>query len=95
VKLQGAVFLMALFAAGQAIAQQTTNGPPFTTTITVQKTQWHWFAPTETKRTRANLKPVEGLDRRAWTTVVGWHPGRSAFPGAETSEGWDLFWVSF
>lgn len=26
------------------------------------------------------------LDPRAWTTIVGWHPGQSAFPDAVTQE---------
>jgi hypothetical protein len=27
-----------------------------------------------------SLEPVEGVSPRAWTTVVGWYPGASAFP---------------
>jgi hypothetical protein len=94
-KLQGAVFLIALFAACQAVAQQPTNAPSASATFTAQKPRFHWLAPIQKAKARENLKPIEGLDPRAWTTVVGWHPGESAFPNSETSEGWDLFWVSF
>ena len=88
--------MIALFAAAQAIAQQTTNAPSASATITAQKPKWHWFAPVETKPTKENMRPIEGLDPRAWTTIVGWHPGESAFPSAETHEGGcPLFWVTF
>jgi len=95
-KWQGTIFLTVLFAAGPAAAQPTTNAPPSATAITVQKPEFHWFAQSKTKRTRENLRPIEGMDTRAWTTVVGWHPGESAFPSAETHQGgWPLFWVNF
>lgn len=93
-KIKRTIFLIALFAAYQAIAQQPTNAPPVSAAITVQKPKLHWLAPTEMKKAKENLKPVEGLDPRAWTTVVGWHPGESAFATGETHEGgWCLFWV--
>ena len=86
--------MMALFAAGQAVAQQATNTPSASATITVQKPKLHWFAPIQTTNSVAEPKPVEGHDPRAWTTVVGWHPGESAFVTGETHEGgWSLFWV--
>ena len=95
-KLQGAVILIALFAACQAVAQQATNTPSASATVAVKKPKFHWLAPTETKKFKENFQPVEGLDPQAWTTVVGWHPGESAFASAETHEdGWPLFWVSF
>jgi hypothetical protein len=34
---------------------------------------------------------VDGLDTRSWSTVVGWHPGASAFPDATTQEPVGLF----
>jgi hypothetical protein len=95
-KLQGAVFLIALFAVFQAVAQQPTNAPSASTTFMVQKPKLHWLAPVKTTKAKENLKPIGGLNPQAWTTVVGWHPGESAFPSAETHEGgWPLFWVSF
>jgi hypothetical protein len=93
-KRQGAVFWVALFAACQAFAQQTTNAPSTTATVTVQKPKLHWLAPAETKKSNENLKPVAGLAPRAWTTVVGWHPGESAFATGERHEGrLCLLWV--
>jgi hypothetical protein len=93
-KLQGAVFLIALFVARQAVAQQATNAPSASAAVTVEKLKLHWLAPGETTKLKENLKPVKGLDPRAWTTVVGWHPGESAFPSAETHEGGlCLFWM--
>jgi len=86
--------LIALFAAGQAIARQTTNAPSTTATVTVQKPKFHWLAPAETKKSGENLKPMEGQNPRAWTTVVGWHPGESAFATGERHEGGlCLFWI--
>jgi hypothetical protein len=94
-ELPRAVFLIALFAACQAIAQQATNAPSASATFTVQKPKLHWLTPARTTKAKENLKPVAGLDPRAWTTVVGWHPGESAFPSAETHEGgWCLLWVN-
>jgi len=93
-KRQGAVFWVALFAASQAFAQQATNAPSKSVTVTVEKPKFHWLAPPEPKKSKENLRPVEGLDRRAWTTVVGWHPGESDFLTGENHEGgWCLFWV--
>jgi len=93
-KIKRIILLIALFAACQAFAQQTTNAPSASATLTVQKPKFHWFAPIETTNSITNLKPTEGLDPRAWATVVGWHPGESAFVTGETHEGgWCLFWV--
>jgi hypothetical protein len=41
------------------------------------------FAPTERKE---EFESTRGLSVRAWTTVVGWHVGGSAFPDAMTHE---------
>jgi hypothetical protein len=41
------------------------------------------FAPAERK---VELASTRGLSTRAWTTVVGWNPGESAFPDAMTHE---------
>jgi len=93
-KIKRTIFLVALFAACQAIAQQATNAPSKSVTVTVEKPKFHWLAPVGTKKSKENLKPVKGLDQRAWTTVVGWHPGDSAFVTGETREGgWCLFWI--
>ncbi len=44
------------------------------------------FAPVEPSATSAPPRTVRGPSPRAWTTVAGWHPGRSAFPDAVTHE---------
>ena len=93
-KIQGLLLLAVLLAVGQASAQSQTNAPPASAIITVQKPKFHWLAPPTMTNSTKNLKPVEGLEPRAWTTVVGWHPGESAFVTGETHEGgWCLFWI--
>ncbi len=86
--------MFALFAADQVGAQSQTNATFASAPIMVEKLKLHWFAPVKTTKTKENLKPVEGLDPRAWTTVVGWHPGESAFATGETQRSkLCLFWV--
>jgi len=95
-KLQGAVFWIALFTACQAVAQPPTNAPSASAAFTAEKPRFHWLAPVKPARTKVNPKLIEGMDPRAWAAVVGWHPGEPAFPSAEAHEGgWPLFWVSF
>jgi len=96
-KSRGILILFALFAAGLAGAQSQTNSTSASATIIkVQEPKLHWLAPVTTTKTNNNLKSVEGLDSRAWTTVAGWHPGGSAFPAAETHRSkLCLFWVDF
>ena len=94
-KLQAALLLVVLLAAGRAGAQSQTNATSASATVTVKPPKLHWLAPITMTNSTQNLKPVEGLDPRAWTTVVGWHPGESAFATGETREGgWALFWVA-
>ena len=83
-KLRGVLILFALFAAGQAGAQSHTNATAASPLITVEKVKLHWGAPVKTPKPKENLKPVEGLDPRAWTTVVGWRQVESDFPAAES-----------
>ncbi len=88
--------MVVLLAAGQAGAQSQTNATSASgsATITVEKSKLHWLTPVTMTNSTESLKPVEGLDPRAWTTVVGWHPGESAFATGETHEGgWCLFWI--
>ena len=93
-KLQGAVILIALFTACKAVAQSATNAPSKAASVTVKQPKIHWFAPAERKPAQENLKPVAGLDTRAWSTVVGWHPGASAFATAENGPGrLTFFWI--
>jgi hypothetical protein len=94
-KLQGALLLVTLLAMGHAGAQSQTNATASASaTITVQKPKLHWLPPVTMTNSTENLKPVEGLDPRAWTTVVGWYPGESAFATGETHRSkLVLFWV--
>ena len=86
--------MIALLAAGQAVAQQATNAPSTSAIVTVKQPKLHWLAPITMTNSTEKLKPVEGLDPRAWTTVVGWHPGESAFATGETcKDRLCLFWV--
>ena len=95
-KLRGVLILFALLAAGQAGAQSQTNATAASAPITVEKLKLHWGAPVKTPKTKGNLKPVEGLDPRAWTTVVGWHQVEPDFPAAESHRSkLCLFWVDF
>ena len=53
----------------------------------VGKRWQHWFnplAPTAPKP--AEDLTVPGVSPRAWTSTVGWNPGRSAFPEGQTHE---------
>ncbi len=88
--------MFALFAAGRAGAQSQTNATSAFAPITAEKLRLHWGAPLTTTKTKENLKPVEGLDPRAWTTVVGWRQVDSDFPAAETRRSkLCLVWVDF
>jgi len=94
-KIKRTIILIALFAAGSAIAQPATNAPPASTAITVEKVKVHWFTPVEKKKSGVNYRPTEGLDDRSWTTIAGWDPGASAFPTPETHKSqFTLFWIN-
>lgn len=97
------LFLAALFAAGSALAQgqmkqeltvqhQTVPTPAATTAV--GELQFHWLAPTPPAVSQNDREPVEGLSPQAWTTTVGWQPGRTAFPdeGNNCSTGMPLLW---
>jgi hypothetical protein len=83
-----------LFVAGQTDAQLQTDVTADFKTITVEKPKLLWLSPYTTVNAKENRESVEGLDPRAWTTVVCWHPGTSAFPTAETHRSkLGLFWT--
>jgi hypothetical protein len=84
-KTKRTLLLMALFAAGSAMAQQqqteqqqTVSAPAAATTV--GKVKFHWLAPDKVTDWRTDREPVEGLSPQPWTTIVGWNPGKSAFP---------------
>ena len=74
------------FAAYQTGTQSETNATLTFQTVKVEKPKLLWLSPSTAVTAKRNLKPVEGLDPRAWTTVVGWKSGKSAFPTAETDQ---------
>jgi hypothetical protein len=94
-KTQRTLLLIALFAAGSALAQQQmTQGlttprhkvsAPAATTA-VGELKFHWLAPAKPADLQNDREPVEGLSPQAWTTIVGWHPSESAFPDENTAE---------
>jgi hypothetical protein len=40
----------------------------------------HWFNPFSTAQPNVPPAPSGPINTRAWSTIVGWNPGRSAFP---------------
>ncbi len=46
----------------------------------------HLINPFARSEPREEPQAVRELSPRAWSTVVGWHPGQSAFPDALTHE---------
>jgi hypothetical protein len=45
-----------------------------------------WFNPFAKTEPPRRIERDEGISTRAWTEVVGWNPGGSAFPDATTHE---------
>jgi hypothetical protein len=110
-KKERTLFLVVLFAACQAVAQQQTQSPgvPLTSQISAAsasrtnapasavfaapKPKFHLFGPSTSAQPQKNLRLIEGLDPRAWTTVAETRTSRSAFPSGETHEaGLCLLW---
>jgi hypothetical protein len=101
-KTKRTLLLIALFAAGSAMAQaQMTQElttprhkvPSPAATTAVGELKFHWLAPDKVTDWRNDREPVEGLSPQAWTTTVGWHPGESAFPDENASStGMPLLW---
>ncbi len=93
-KKEWALFIMVLFAAGQALAQQQvnanstsqTNNPSASTTFKAPKPTFHWLGPGESAQTGKAPRYIEGLDTRAWTTVAEVDARRPAFQDGETHE---------
>jgi hypothetical protein len=89
-KTRRTLLLIALLAACNVMAQeqqaeQQNTVSSAATTTSVGKLNFHWLAPDQQADVQNDREPVEGLSPQAWTTIVGWHPGRSAFPDDETS----------
>ena len=90
----------ALAAGWPAGAQDTKavpepgSPPPAPVTFSTERPKLHLLAPKGTVRGKPVPKPIEGMDPRPWSNVVGWRPGESQFPSAENSQGVPLFWVA-
>ena len=99
--------LVLLVAACQAVAQQQNHAQvasqlhavsasrtnaTATATFTATKPGFHLFGPAKPVQSQ-KLQTAEGLDNRAWTTVVETRTSKQAFPSGETHEaGLCLFW---
>jgi len=80
--------------ASLTVTRPATAAPSASTTLPAEKQKIHWFTPVRPTEVNNDLKPVEGISRRAWTTTAGWHPGVSDFPDTEMySSRMNLFWV--
>jgi len=103
-KKERTLFLVVLFAAWEAAAQQQTNvtsttsashtnAPSASVTFPTVKPTFHLFGPAETVPKVKGPRMIEGQDTRAWTTVVEDDSGRRVFPDAETHQpGLTLLW---
>lgn len=103
-KMKRILFLIALFAAGSATAQEqmkqdltarhhTVSTPAATTSVGELK--FHWLSPAPPADLQNNREPIEGLSPQAWTTIAGWNPGVSAFPNddnSNTTTGMPVLW---
>jgi hypothetical protein len=101
VKEERTLFLIVLFAACQAVAQQApniqsalqTNVLSASATFTTVRPKFHWLGPPAPVSTEKRPRMIEGLDTRAWTTVAEDDSGKRVFPDAETHEaGLCLMW---
>jgi hypothetical protein len=106
-KKERTLFLIVLFAACQAVAQQQNNAQlasqlhaasasrtnaTTTATFTATKPTFHLFGPANSVQSQ-KLQTIEGLDTRAWTTVAETRTSRQAFPDGENHEaGLYLLW---
>jgi hypothetical protein len=84
-KRQRTLLMVALFAAGQAVAQDMLDSALASKATNARRPAVHWFAPAQSTGMQDEGKAVGGLSPRAWTTTAGWNPGMSAFPDARTS----------
>ena len=106
-KKERILFLVVLFAACQAIAQQQTNTwtVPYVSSVSASRTntsiavthaaprpKFHLFGPAPMVQPQRPLQ-MEGLDTRAWTTVAETRTSRQAFPTGENHQaGLCLLW---
>jgi len=84
-KVQGA-FLITVLAAASILAQDQSVDPSATTTLQKPKPNLmkRIFLPERTDD--GKIERVEGESSQAWSTMVGWNPGRSSFPDSVNHE---------
>jgi hypothetical protein len=97
-KAQRTLLLIALFASCNVMAQQQTEQPTNISSAvaisSIGDLKIHWLAPSKPADGWESQEPVAGLRPQAWTTIVGWHPGQSAFPdGGNFSTEMPLLWI--
>jgi hypothetical protein len=103
-KKESTLFLSVLFAAWGAVAQQQTNitsatsashtnAPSASATLSSVKPKFHLWGPADTAPKVNGPRLIEGLDTRAWTTVVEDDSCQRVFPDAGTHQpGLTLLW---
>ena len=106
-KKEHAALLILLGAVCHVIAQQQTSAQASTqnnltsalqtntaatATVVAAQAKIHLLGPANREPSQ-RLKPIEGLDPRAWTTVAETRTSREAFPSGETHHaGLCLIW---
>jgi hypothetical protein len=98
------IFLVGLFAAWGAVAQQQTNvtsttsashtnTPSAAATSPTVKPEFHLWGPAEAVSKTNGPRMIEGLDTRSWTMVAEDDSGNRVFPDAGTHQpGLTLLW---
>lgn len=103
-KKERTLFLIVLFAAWGAAAQQQTNvtstssashtnAPSAAATFPTVRPTFHLLGPAEAVPKVNEPRMIEGLDTRAWATVVEDVSAKRVFPDAETHQpGLTVLW---
>jgi hypothetical protein len=86
-KIPRTSMLIVLFIGGWVAAQQPVLDPSVSTTRAVEKKKLQaTLKLPEPKQSKDKIGRIGKFGTRAWTTIVGWHPGESAFPDPKTTE---------
>ena len=80
-KMKRTLFLIVMFAAFVGATQQPAGDPSASVDETPGLLQI--IAPVQSQD---DIRRINGLSTRSWTTVVGWRPGASAFPSEAAHE---------
>jgi hypothetical protein len=99
-KIERTLFLLALSVTCNITAQQQMEQHATISSAaaisSVGELKLNWLAPSKPADWRKSREPVESSSPQAWTTIVGWHPGQSAFPdldGKNVSTETPLLWI--